>query len=99
MYQCWENDPTIAAWMSNKGWSDYNQLLQYFVTATDGFVTGTGKKTVTHWNDVFDASITVPTGTIFQVTCVLLRSVLLICSLLFAPNVSCFAITKSDVWL
>jgi hypothetical protein len=67
VYDCWSDDPTIASWMANKGWSNYNQLMQYFVTATDGYVTGTAKKTVTHWNDVFDSGITVPSGSIFQV--------------------------------
>jgi len=65
IYSCWSDDPSIAQWMSNKGWSDYNKLMQYFVTAADGYATAAGK-TITHWNDVFDSSITVPSTAIFQ---------------------------------
>jgi hypothetical protein len=52
--------------MQQKGWTDYNKLFQYFVTAADTHVVSAGK-TVTHWNDVFDASLTVPANTIYQV--------------------------------
>jgi len=62
---CWTDDPTINAWLKNKGWTT-DQLLQYFITQADADLTANGK-TPTHWIEIFNAGIKVPENTIFQV--------------------------------
>ena len=66
VYGCWKNDSSIVNWMNNKGWTDYNQLLGYFVDKTDTIVNNLGAS-VTHWEEVFTAGAKVPANTIFQV--------------------------------
>ena len=53
-----EADPTINAWLKNKGWTT-DQLLQYFITQADADLTANGK-TPTHWIEIFNAGIKVP---------------------------------------
>lgn len=35
VYGCWRADPTIVKFMSDKGWTDYDQLMNYFVLKAD----------------------------------------------------------------
>ncbi len=66
VYGCWKNDSSIIDWMSQKQWTDYNQLLGYFVDRADKIANNLGAA-VTHWEEVFTAGATVPANTIFQV--------------------------------
>lgn len=66
VYGCWQQDPTIQQFMASKGWSNYNQLMQYFITRAQSIVTGLGRRPI-QWNDVWDSSITVDPKTIFEV--------------------------------
>ena len=66
VYGCWAEDPSIQQCVKDKGFSNYNDLMQYFVTTNDGIVTS-NKKTVVHWNDVFDEGIKVDPSTVYQV--------------------------------
>ncbi|KAG0451028.1 hypothetical protein HPP92_026632 [Vanilla planifolia] len=47
---CWEDDPTIAAFMSGGGTHD--QLLETFVNRTYPFISGDLNRTVVYWEDV-----------------------------------------------
>jgi hexosaminidase len=66
VYGCWKNDSSIVNWMNQKQWTDYNQLLGYFVDRADKIANNLGAS-VTHWEEVFTAGATVPANTIFQV--------------------------------
>lgn len=66
VYGCWRNDTSIINWMNDKHWTDYNQLMGYFVDRADKIANGLGVS-VTHWEEVFTAGARVPANTIFQV--------------------------------
>jgi hexosaminidase len=66
VYGCWKNDSSIVDWMNKKHWTDYNQLLGYFVGRADKIANDLGAA-VTHWEEVFTAGAAVPANTIFQV--------------------------------
>jgi N-acetyl-beta-hexosaminidase len=38
VYGCWRSDPSIVDFMAVKGWTNYNSLLNYFVTKADVIV-------------------------------------------------------------
>jgi hexosaminidase len=66
VYGCWKNDASIVAFMAEKGWTDYNDLLQYFVLKVDKISRDLGATPV-HWNEVFTAGVAVEPDTIFEV--------------------------------
>jgi hexosaminidase len=71
VYNCWKSDPTIVSFMAEKGWTNYNSLLNYFVTKADDMVKELTQMSSTsrtiHWEEVFSASCDVSDDTIFQV--------------------------------
>lgn len=40
VYGCWRSDPNIVAFMNQKGWTDYNLLMNYFVQKADTIARG-----------------------------------------------------------
>lgn len=71
VYGCWRADPAIVAFMAEKGWTDYNQLMNYFVTKADVIaqeltekVNPSTSRTI-HWEEVFSANCDVDDDTIF----------------------------------
>jgi len=35
VYGCWRSDPNIVSFMKQKGWTDYDLLMNYFVNRAD----------------------------------------------------------------
>ena len=66
VYGCWDNDASIKAFMENKGWTNYDDLLEYFVLKVDKIAKELGATPV-HWNEVFTANVDVEPDTIFEV--------------------------------
>lgn len=66
VYGCWANDASIVAFMQQQGWTDYDQLLEYFVLKVDKIVRDLGATPV-YWNEVFSAGVGVEPDTIFEV--------------------------------
>ena len=66
MYGCWENDESITAFMSAKGISDYDGLLEYFVQIAEQQVLSLDATPI-HWEEVFLAGAKVAPETIFHV--------------------------------
>lgn len=66
VYGCWKNDSSIVSFMQQKGWTDYNTLLSYFVEKVDAISNAYGTA-VTHWEEVFTAGCKVGPNTRFQV--------------------------------
>ena len=66
VYGCWGEDSAIQAWMKKNGYSNYNELMQYFVTYADKYVSN-NRKVPTHWVEVWEDGINVPSDTIIQV--------------------------------
>jgi N-acetyl-beta-hexosaminidase len=62
----WSNDTNIVEFMASKGWTSYNQLLEYFVLQVDDIVRSHGSTPV-HWEEVFKAGAKVNSDVIFEV--------------------------------
>jgi hypothetical protein len=52
--------------MASKGWTSYNQLLEYFVLKVDDILRSHGSTPV-HWEEVFKAGAKVDSDVIFEV--------------------------------
>lgn len=66
VYGCWSNDASIVAFMAEKGWTNYDRLLEYFVLKVDKIARDLGATPV-HWNEVFTANVAVEPDTVFEV--------------------------------
>ena len=62
----WSNDTNIVEFMASKGWTSYNQLLEYFVLKVDDILRAHGSTPV-HWEEVFKAGAKVDSDVIFEV--------------------------------
>jgi N-acetyl-beta-hexosaminidase len=65
-HSSWSNDTNIVDFMASKGWTSYNQLLEYFVLQVDDIVRSHGSTPV-HWEEVFKAGAKVNSDVIFEV--------------------------------
>jgi hexosaminidase len=51
--QCWNNTPSVRAWMQSMGYNSTNQVYGYFVAAADAHALALGKSPV-RWQEVWD---------------------------------------------
>jgi hexosaminidase len=64
-YPCWTQNPAIAAWMSQMGFTSGQQVFNYFEVQLEGILKlPTVNRSMVVWQDAFQAGVTLPAGTI-----------------------------------
>ena len=63
---CWGADPNIAQWMRRMGFSDSNQVVQYFEDKVQEIARKYGKKVI-NWQEIFFNGIKVRDSTVIEV--------------------------------
>ena len=54
VYRCWEETPSITAWMNQMGFTNYDQVYEYFVLRVINMTNTKYGKNVILWNDAYN---------------------------------------------